>query len=153
MIKIDWKKDYNNEFICPNCNLGQLSFKKIKDEKAQFKCLECNKLIAASRRFASDYFTRKAAAYGLGCPSATCDARQMIIAYIRAGKKNFQCQVCQARAVESNELTRYILSRYAHKNPIKPFIFEDDEWDLRTINTSIAKSEGSKYIVNFSRIK
>ena len=77
----------------------------------------------------------------------------MIIAYIRAGKKNFQCQVCQARAVESNELTRYILSRYAHKNPIKPFIFEDDEWDLRTINTSIAKSEGSKYMVNFSRIK
>ena len=70
-----------------------------------------------------------------------------------SGKNNFKCKICAASAVESNDINKINLSRFAQKKAIiKNFVFEDDLWDLRIINT-LASKDNNRYTIDFSLLK
>ena len=49
MIKINWKQDYNNEFICPNCESKGLKYDRIsRNKKVVFRCYFCTKTVRNS---------------------------------------------------------------------------------------------------------
>ena len=95
--------------------------------------------------------------YKLGefaCPNPECHAKRMKHQGLSsAGKHFFKCQDCGATTVQSKELTKNNLSRYAHHlPPIKPFSFQQDSWDLRGINPSFEQQD-SRIYVNFQMIQ
>lgn len=155
MTKVDWKKDYYNEFVCPKCNDSNLYFAHyVNDNKVSLKCYKCKRKTNNSYNIKSGYLTSRLEAYGLGCPSKDCNARQMVLHQSNQyGKRYYRCTICNATAVESNDITKNNLSRYAQKQlEIKQFIFEEDLWDIRFIN-SLANNKRSRYAVNFNDIK
>lgn len=154
MIKIDWKKDYNREFICPKCNEGQLVLKGSNHNKKSFKCSKCERKTINCCDYRKNYFKKRLKAYGFGCPSEICTAKEMMFRGLdRQGKKVFECQVCKSCANESINLIQNVVNRIANKNlTIKPFDFEDDIWDLRAIGESV-KKENTKYLLRFNNIQ
>lgn len=154
MIKINWRRDYHNEFICPKCNKGKLFLCGSNNHsKKCFKCFKCKRKTNESFTLKKGYYTSRLRAYGLGCPSETCNSRQIIQQGKSKGKKRFICRICGATALESNDLIRTNLSRYGKiKAEIKSFYFQDDIWDLRAINKSIG-AQDTRYIANFSEIE
>lgn len=155
MIKVDWKQDYHNEFICPKCNDNNLCFAHyVNVNKVSLKCSKCQRKTDNFYNIKSGYLTSRLKAYGLACPSKDCNARQMVLYQSNQyGKKYYRCTICNATAVESNDITKNNLSRYAQKQlEIKQFIFEEDLWDIRTINSSV-NNKRSRYAVNFTSIE
>lgn len=153
MIKIDWLKDYQGEFQCPKCQKISMGLRGCDNEKRRFYCKNCDKRVLESCSFTQNYFSNILAGYGLACPSEDCNAKQMVLTSItQDNKKRFLCKVCGARAINSIDLTKINLARYAQQElMIKDFVFEDDEWDIRAINRSIDKD--NRYIINYSEIK
>jgi integrase/transposase-like protein len=41
MIEVDWKKDYQGEFICPRCNRSQMKHGGFRNGIKQLRCEEC----------------------------------------------------------------------------------------------------------------
>lgn len=159
MIEIDWLKDYQREFACIYCGQTSLMLNGMcnlgKAKKRSLKCsnLECQKRILDSCTLTPNYFKNILAGYGFACPNEECTARQMILSQTDKRKKHFVCKVCGARVAESTDLTKNNLSRYAHKSLIiKPFEFEDDIWDLRSINASVTE-RNNRYTIDFRHIK
>ena len=154
MINVNWNKDYHDDFICPKCSKGHLLLQGWYRHKIRtFKCSICKKQTVNSCILRGKHLNFRLEAYGLGCPRDTCNAREMITQGVENGKKIFKCNICQARALAFCELTKTNLSKYAYKkSPVKPFSFQDNEWDLRSINTSSCE-ERSRYIVNFKGFK
>ena len=154
MIKIDWKKDYHNDLICPKCGEGNLHLRGSNSQnKRCFSCSKCKKRTNTSTSIREGYFDSRLKAYGFACPNYDCDAKQMMLSGVSKGKKRFICQVCGATAAESNDLTKGNLSRYAQKQlALKSFTFQDDIWDLRTVNSSVLRKR-SQYTIDFSGIQ
>lgn len=116
MIRINWKKEYQKDFLCPKCSSSNLYlYGNTANNKRCFKCPKCKKRISTSCDLKNGYLTSRMEAYRLGCPSEICDAKQMAVHQLQYGKKYFVCKVCGATAVESNNLSKNNLSRYAHK--------------------------------------
>jgi integrase/transcription elongation factor Elf1 len=150
MIKINWHTDYQREFQCPRCQKIGVRLGGNLENKKKFRCPDCNKEIIQFYSLTKTYFSNILAGYGFACPNEKCNARQMVLYKTIKGKKHFKCKVCRATTVESCDLTRSNLSRYAQRTTyIKTFCFEDDEWDLRAINNSTGR-KNSGYIVNFN---
>ena len=55
MLEINWKQDYNNEFICPACEQSQLGLGGFKRGERQFKCPRCKSLPLASVKLSSRF--------------------------------------------------------------------------------------------------
>lgn len=155
MIRINWKKEYQKDFLCPKCSNGNLYlYGNTTNNKRCLKCPKCKKRISISCDLKDGYLTSRIEAYGLGCPSQMCNAKQMVVHQLQYGKKFFVCKVCGATAVESNNLSKTNLSRYAHKElEVKQFVWEEDIWDLRAINSLVKNSKRSRYIINFGKIE
>ena len=154
MVEIDWRKDYEGEFQCPRCQELGMRLEGSDYGKQRFLCKNCNKKVRESHSFAKNHFSNIAAGYGFACPNKECNTKQMRLKNVRPdGKKIFVCMICGTRTAESINLTKIALSRFAgKKTKVQAFIFEDDKWDLRAINSSIDKQR-SRYIVNYSEIK
>jgi integrase/transcription elongation factor Elf1 len=154
MIEINWKKDYQGEFSCIHCGQSSLKFEsRHSDGKYRLKCISCGRRVSNSYTLKERYLSSRLEGYGLACPSPDCQARQVVLKQIQYRKKCFQCAVCGATAVESNDIISSNLSRYGQiALPIKPFNFEEDIWDLRAITTAI-NGKADRYFVNFSDIQ
>ena len=95
--------------------------------------------------------------YKLGefaCPNPECYASRMKHRGLSsAGKHFFKFQQCGSTTVQSQELNKRNLSRFAHHlPPIKPFSFQENLWDLRVINSSFER-ENSRIYANFQTIQ
>ena len=88
------------------------------------------------------------------CPNPNCHARDVRLeGHYKKSKRKFRCNVCGSTTIESIELTPWILSHQAGKLPsIKSFFFEDNQWDLRAINSSFDNQE-RKIIANFDNVQ
>lgn len=150
MINIDWEKHYNDEFACPHCNqIGMKVKDRDENNKRRFKCQQCNKQTSESYNLKLLHKWIK----GFVCPNTKCNSSYVVSKGTQKGKKMFQCKVCRVVIPELNNLNKTTLSRYAYlSSSIKVFNFEDDEWDLRAINTSI-DNWSNRYTVNFIEIK
>ena len=152
---INWQKDYQGEFPCPGCQKIGMRLSGYSGKERSFCCQGCNKRINQSCPLRKTYFSKKLAGYGFACPREACDAKQMVLNDVKKtkyspNKKQFTCQACGAMTLDSIDLTRRNLSQYALRQPvIKTFVFEDDLWDLRAINSS----RGNNYNVIYSQLK
>ncbi len=154
MIKVDWVKDYHGDFVCPKCNQGTLLLRSIHNQiYRSFRCSVCKKETINAYILRGKHLKYRLEAYGLACPSDTCNARQMITQGFHNGKKVFKCNICQATALEFCDLSTINISKYSYtKRAVKPFNFQDNKWDLRSINPSCCE-ERSRYLSNFSGVK
>ena len=161
MIKINWEQDYKQEFICPKCDKRTVRFTGlIVNKKIRFKCSNCERLIAESCQIKLDKkinidvygntWIRGQRMDKFVCPN--CQVKSIIFLRFEKTKKQFQCKKCKKLTVDSIDITQANLSRYSHREPaVKPFVFEDDRWDLRAINSSSDKRR-RLYIINFDKI-
>lgn len=95
MIEVDWVKDYHNDFICPKCHQGTLLLKSIYNQTyRKFRCSVCKKETINAYILRGKHLKFRLDAYGLACPSDTCNARQMITQGFDKGKKVFKCNIC-----------------------------------------------------------
>ena len=168
---INWEKDYKQEFVCPadDCNGKKMCLIGRNNDKTKrkFKCLKCEKS-------SSQYVKIKLPSiysgvnwhrdYRIGeftCPNlekkgdkytSLCNSRDIRLnGSNKNGKQKFRCNSCNCYAIESIELKKAILSRHT-KIPIKPFDFENDVWDVRTINLAFHERSGGLFFI-FEKIQ
>ncbi|MGK7935244.1 MAG: tyrosine-type recombinase/integrase [Xenococcaceae cyanobacterium] len=157
MIEIDWTLEYQKDFICPECEkkgeITKLLLNGSNHNKKRFKCPQCNSLTLQSSKLHKGHIARFNA-NGLGCPNEKCNARKMALISSKKQEKNiFKCQVCNASAFQyvnvhqDNKINYYYVAP-----PIKEFNFDDDEWDLRSINKSVEEKR-SRFKIHFHSIK
>lgn len=157
---INWQVDYKGEFVCPHCEEKHLQLRGGNGKKRCFECPNCHRVTSASIEiklpsqssginWRSDYKIGEFA-----CPSEICDARKVVlIGNSREGKKCFRCTECDVTTVAWIDLTQRVLSRIAHTSrSITPFCFNNDVWDLRSINLSFDDRD-QRYYANFVDIK
>jgi integrase len=168
MKEIDWKKDYQGEFVCPSCNSFSMKFLRKANRSSckglMFKCTQCNKCckipqptninpIADPTNEGVIWYTNHRIR-GFICPN--CQAKDIYFAEIDKdiNKKRFKCRTCKKRYCESASLTASKVSRMSDKSPcITPFNLEADKWDLRTINPNFNQLDISYCNLNFKSIK
>ncbi|WP_238361174.1 tyrosine-type recombinase/integrase [Iningainema tapete] len=159
-MEIDWSQDYNNEFICPKCELGWLNL-YARAKTIIFRCGSClrktNNLCQVKKcQPYIDLDTNTTWFHGQRvddfiCPE--CGVQHIVFDRSRLGKKHFFCKNCQKTTLDSINLSRIIVSRYSQqKMSVKRFTFEDDIWDLRAIH-SLIDEQNYKYIIYFQSIK
>ena len=164
-MEIDWRKDYQGEFVCPRC--GQvgvnLNGRRSDNKKRVFQCSNCSKVVMRSVKFKlrpdwyKDYRNGEFA-----CANPNCDSRDIQVSH-RIKNVNGQqkwiliCQVCGTSSVDVINLTpatvNYLSQDSSFSQPVVPFRFEDDYWDLRAIVPWSAEAESShipsQYRINF----
>ncbi|MDJ0647391.1 MAG: site-specific integrase [Xenococcaceae cyanobacterium MO_188.B19] len=167
MREIDWKKDYHREFICPNCKaLGmRLNGFNKGGQKRIFSCVTCNKEQRQSLDInieqIADPINKEVIWYryrgykikGFICPE--CDAEDIYFRQInKYGKKTFKCKNCQKLLSDSLDLKFGVISRFKNEAivPVLDFNWEDDQWDLRTINSNFDLRDNLNYIIDYGEI-
>jgi integrase len=165
MIKINWKEDYNGEFICPECDMKGMSnqWTHPQTQKRQFRCSACKKVQRESCNLTikavNDPHIQGLKWYtnhkinGFVCPQ--CQAEDIYFQGIyQYDKKTFGCRTCGKRQQDSNILNAYSFSRYSTTQPIvKPFNRVDDEWDLRAINLNCDARDIKESKLDFSDLE
>jgi integrase len=165
MIEINWKRDYKGEFCCPNCNKTGLQSwgRNNADTKRRFRCSNCKQRTSESCEIKFTSSKAKSeinwrADYKIGefaCPDPNCDARYMLLMGTNRnnGKKTFRCKVCRVMSVNSLDLKNNIIARFGQYTSFKPFLFEDDIWDLRAVVSSFNNRQSNMFFVNFENVQ
>ena len=170
MIKINWKQDYRDEFICPYCNALSMKYNsKINNnqdniEQVRFYCPQCHKTCKAPHFININpvldptnegvVWYRNYRIKEFICPH--CDAKDIYFGGIeqRCHKKIFRCKTCSKQYLESLSLnTRHIARRSRANIPVKSFNFQEDKWDLRAINPNFNSRDLPHSSANFTNIK
>lgn len=163
MIKVDWKKDYKREFICPKC---EKDFMKLDGSgyggEQIFKCCSCGatkKASCFSRRIwlAPDTNLRWVSGQKVSdfiCPEPECNSKTIEFYAIQKCRTYFKCSQCHTVISGSVENSRNNRSRFSNeKFTIMPFNYDSNTWDLRSINCSIIDESDTKYMINFEPVK
>lgn len=162
--EVDWERDYHGEFVCPQCNRAGMSVwgaRKVTG-KRQFWCSICRKSCQSSCTVDEIKPVEDPQITGLVwytnhcikdfiCPE--CLTRNVYLSQIdKFGKKIFKCRSCCKHQYESIALCHPNFSYYSNaRRPLKPFIWEEQEWDLRTISPNFDERDISHYTANFSQ--
>jgi integrase/transcription elongation factor Elf1 len=164
MEQINWKQDYKNEFICPKCNVQGMLYDGIfkRDNKIQFRCKFCKTVQRESydikieavedRQIKGLIWYTNHRITSFICPS--CEAENMYFSGInKYGKTIFSCHSCRKPQHAFINLTNGNIRRFTDHQPlVKLFIWEDNKWDLRSINSNFNERDSEYYIINFNDI-
>lgn len=163
MEQINWKQDYRNEFICPKCDIQGMLHSGIfkRDNKIQFRCNFCKAVQRESCSIKIEqvedpqiqgltwYTDHRIKSFI--CPS--CEAEDMYFSRInKQRKKIFSCHSCRKPQHGSISLTNGIRRFTDNQIPVKLFNFEDNKWDLRSINPNFNERDSEYYVINFTNI-
>jgi site-specific recombinase XerD/transcription elongation factor Elf1 len=167
MSEIDWKRDFQGEFVCPNCEaLGIIpittQFKIGKLVKTLFRCPFCQKSVFNSCEI---NISAVADPINIGltwytgykikdfvCPK--CETRNIFFRrFKKDGKKIFYCRNCNNTVLDCITLIRPVVSKYSQAiSSVEAFDFAKDEWDLRAINSYYDAQDLARSIINFKSI-
>lgn len=167
MIEIDWNKDYQSEFICPDCNALGMNFVRKHYRNnilgVIFSCPKCRKnckapysiniIPIADPTNPGVVWYKNHKIKGFICPD--CQSENIYFAEIAKDttKKRFLCRSCSKRYSESVDLTFSNISRMNGASPaIKIFNFDEDKWDLRAINPNFDIQDLALATRNFAGI-
>ena len=161
-MEIDWRKDYQGEFVCPRCYEGSLRLSgKNANQKQMFRCPKCRLNIVESYQLKlpdPNHQVNWRGDYHIGefaCPNPDCNSRDIRLhgTYPKNRKKRlFRCKVCGAMTFNSIDFTSKNIRRYGERALlVKPFSFEDDNWDLRAL-VSFDKRD-NRFMANFEEIQ
>ena len=162
--RVDWEKDYQGEFTCPECQTLGMSVYGIHKltNKRQFHCFACRRTCQESCQIdiqaVSDPTNLGVTWYtdhrikGFVCPE--CHVENVYFVSIdKYSKKRFQCKSCKALQYDSIWLIRANISHFSENPiPVKPFVWSEDEWDLRAINPNFDQRDLENSTLNFSTI-
>ena len=159
---INWRRDYQGEFICPHCDekgLWLAGFSS-KGSKRQFICRHCQKTTRESNDIKlpdpnSQINWRRDYRVGeFACPNPNCHAREVRLFGSHGGRKQmFRCQACETSCSASIDLTPQILSQFSPGNSwVKSFLFEEDRWDLRSLICS-DYDQNTIWTANFENVE
>jgi transcription elongation factor Elf1 len=116
MNEINWKQDYQKEFVCPDCLQGRMNLAgKYKDKKF-FRCPNCGKHEGQFYTFKSYELRARVnwrKDYQIGefaCPNPNCDVKSVVPIGRNSNKQEFICQVCKTTTSESIESLSAIFS-------------------------------------------
>lgn len=165
MTEIDWKKDYQGEFNCPECQIFGMVVWGIHKltKKRNFHCSTCRhtcqqccqiniKAVADPIRIGVTWYTNHRIKSFI-CPE--CQAEDIYLATIvkTSQKVRFRCKRCRAYQYDCIELTSGNISHYSDKLlPVKTFVFDNNKWDLRAINPNFDLRDLKYSVINFANI-
>ncbi|MDY6899357.1 MAG: PEP-CTERM sorting domain-containing protein [Cyanobacteriota bacterium] len=151
-LKVNWKREYKNEFLCPQCNEARIKFYTHQKtlcrvswycSACQFKGSLTQKVPAYIFRYRSD----------LECPNPNCqeignDAQKGWIYQMGEKRKLFTCRFCGVGFIPNSSHPCSWHSRQ-NQEKLSAFKFDEDIWDLRHFyeNTTNRKK------LNFHEIK
>lgn len=102
-MEIDWRKDYQGEFVCPRCSEGSLRLSgKNANQKQMFRCPKCRLNIVESYQLKlpdPNHQVNWRGDYRIGefaCPNPDCNSRDIRLhgTYPKNRKKRlFRCKV------------------------------------------------------------
>ncbi len=106
-MEINWKQDYQGEFICPKCNEMPLKLGGLNNGKQQFRCSNCRGSVVSSinlnnrSRYLTDRLIDEQVDWGQDyhgefiCPE--CNHLGMVVGGIKQpnNKRQFRCPHCQ----------------------------------------------------------
>jgi hypothetical protein len=132
---VDWSQEYQGEYSCPECQVGELNFFKQTKATNQLvlRCKSCGKVISLSCPVPI-YIARYQP--NLSCPNPLCpriDAqghRGWIYLYAPTSQSPYKCHCCGIAfnpTAKSN--SSWMGSQLEEK--LQPFHFEEETWDLR----------------------
>lgn len=161
---INWKEDYKGEFVCPECQTFPMAvwgLHKLKN-KRQFHCFSCSKTISESCqvkiRAVQDPINSSIIWYtNHKYPEficIKCQSRNIFLSHLETNKKRFRCKSCGNLQYDSFDLTPSNISHYGKQiRPVQPFEFDNDKWDLRSINPNFDERDISYCTADFNSIK
>jgi integrase/transcription elongation factor Elf1 len=166
--RIDWEREYQGEFICPDCEKDGMIARGIHKgtEKREFYCSGCRKRQKESCdigeiKEVEDPLNSGCKWYtnhriqGFICPN--CQEENMYFERIRINRKNkkvFKCRSCGNRQHDSITLVDSNLTHYSNNGrPIKLFEWLNEKWDLRMINNNFDERDVDICIANFADFK
>jgi integrase len=106
-MKINWKEDYQREFICPKCNQGILKLSGFDKDRKNFVCINCKRHTLASidinlrsryleSRLKDEHIDWKKNYSGeFACPQCQTLGMRVRKAQIDRNKKIFYCPNCR----------------------------------------------------------
>ena len=149
-LKINWEKDYSNEFICPQCNQGRLiNFRHPSKSFHQlvFHCKLCNRQTSLSYKIQSQISSYLP---DIDCPNPVCNQIGPNGQKGWVYRRDNICYICYYCGINFNPESQYHTSwiKLQNKNEIIPFRFDDDKWDLRNFYDNPRQK-----IVNLQTIK
>lgn len=135
-LKVDWEKEYNNEFTCPKCETRKLThlwFSKQSICQLVLGCSSCRKKINLTNKVQCHIFNY---CFDQECPNPLCneigpDGQK---GWIYQANKNsdyrLECYFC---GINFNPDSTYYTSwvKRSLNDELSPFNFNEDSWDLR----------------------
>lgn len=163
MMEVDWNRDYQGEFICPNCLKLNIVVRGVgkQTNKRRFYCLHCRhisqeschlsiKAIADPTNLGVTWYTNHRIKDFI-CPE--CQVENIYFNLIRNGKPNFICRSCKKGQYNCLNLQTKVISRFSENLlPVKTWNFAEDQWDLRAIHPKFDLRDTRYLIVNFNNI-
>ncbi|OUL36932.1 integrase [Nostoc sp. T09] len=134
-LEVDWNKEYQGEFICPNCqktNLKKTSYKENSICKLRFICNTCNKRISLTCLVPAFIYKYRS---DIECPNPLCtqlghDGQKGWIYTIRNIYEQCKCRYCGVGFEPQSTAASSWVNRTT-EGQLLPFCFEDDIWYLR----------------------
>ena len=131
-LKVDWKKDYKGEFLCPNCSqqwLTNLRSSPKSIHNLNFKCSSCNRKTSLSlpiqahvRNYLPD----------VSCPNPACNKNGLNGQKGWVYERSDDSYICHYCNICFNPKSKYHSSWIqSQNNEIRSFNFDDNQWDLR----------------------
>ena len=135
ILEVDWREQYHNKFICPNCNQGQLEHFFYRKSSLCKLCLSCNVCRKQTNLTCPISIHINNYRPDLECPNPLCkkrgnDGQKGWIYNIKSGKNHCKCYFCQ---IVFNPVGNSPQSWIGSQKEVKllSFCFDDNIWDLR----------------------
>ncbi|MGB3759061.1 MAG: integrase [Rivularia sp. (in: cyanobacteria)] len=133
-LKVNWKREYKNEFLCPQCNEPRIKFHTHQKTlcRVSWCCVACQLTGSLTQRVPAYIFRYRS---DLECPNPNCqeignDGQKGWIYQIGKKGKLFTCRFCDVGFTPNSSHPSSWHSRQ-NQRKLSAFKFDEDTWDLR----------------------
>jgi hypothetical protein len=132
---VDWSKEYQGEYHCLKCNVGQFDFYKSASNtnKLKLRCKSCKKESALSCPVPIHISRYQP---NISCPNPLCkkdDSREQrgwVYWHTDSGHSHYRCYFCGIYFNPTSKNNASWMVRH-QTSELHPFSFEEDCWELR----------------------
>ena len=133
-LEVDWEREYQNEFLCPQCKEPRIKFYAHQKTlcRISWRCVSCQTTGSLTQKVPAYIFCYRS---DLECPNPLCkgignDGQKGWIYQIWKKEKLFTCRFCGVRFVPNSSHPSSWHSRQ-NQEKLSAFKFDEDTWDLR----------------------
>lgn len=134
-LQVNWYLQYENEFCCPHCNHGRLSYchDESKGVALSLECKSCLKTTALTCKVSVHIYNYQRI---LECPNPLCNqlghnGQKGWIYKVGDNADDCKCYFCEIRFnPNSSNLNSWVGSQIEYE--LLPFCFDNNSWDIRS---------------------